>query len=183
VYAKHLEEFQFLWGQRQTAIRSPDHKISDLARLEERLAAHLDGLLLPAETAIPVLETCLEESEPPGVFAAAYVLLRLRIQAAADRVVIAFLKAGGEKIDAFGQALCHGPIDLVEGKLRGAAASAPAPAAAVALEALTFHRRPDCGIDRLVEFLQNENPQVRRTAWRVMALMSPTEMRNPFGVR
>jgi uncharacterized protein (TIGR02270 family) len=170
VYAKHLEEFQFLWAQRQAALRSPDYTVRDVARLEERIAAHLDGLLLAGEPAVPVLEARLAEDDPQAVFAAAYVLLGLRIQTAADRVVIALLKAEAERIEAFGQAICHGPIDLIEKPLREAVASAPTPVAVVALEALTFHHRPDPGIDRLVEFLQDENPQVRRTAWHIAAL-------------
>jgi HEAT repeat protein len=147
----------------------------DVAQWDERIAAHLDGLLLAGEAAVPLLEESLNADDPQAVFAAAYVLLRLNTQSAADRVAEALLKAEGEKIEGLAQALCHGPIHLVEGKLRGAAASAPAPAAVAALLALTFHRRPDAGVDRLVEFLQNENPQIRRAAWRIMALMSPNE--------
>lgn len=183
VYVKHLEEFQFLWGQRQGALRSPDFTMRDVAQWDERIAAHLDGLLLAGEVAVPVLEDRLSGDDPQAVFAAAYVLLRLKTQSAADRVGKSLLKAEGEKIDGLAQALCHGPIDLIEDRLRGAAGAAPAPVAVAALEALTFHRRPDPGIDRLVEFLQNEDPQVRRTAWRVMALMSSSEMRKPSGVR
>ena len=124
VYAKHLEEFQFLWGQRQAALRSPDFTLRDVGLLERRLAAHRDGLLLAGEAAIPVLEAGLTGDDPTAVFAAAYVLLALRTQAAAERVMGAFLQAGAEKLEAFRQALCHGPIDLIERPLREAAASA-----------------------------------------------------------
>jgi uncharacterized protein (TIGR02270 family) len=178
VYAKHLEEFQFLWGQRQAALRSPDHAMRDVAQLEARLASHLDGLLLDGEAAIPALEAALAGDDPKAASAAAYVLLALRIQTAADRVTEAFLQADAEKLDALRQSLFHAPIDLIEKPLRDAAASAPAPAAVAALEALAFHGRPDPGMDRLVEFLQDENPRVRRAAWRVMAILNSPGVRS-----
>jgi uncharacterized protein (TIGR02270 family) len=171
VYARHLEEFAFLWGQRQAALRSPDHTLSDVARLEQRLAAHRDGLLLAGEAAIPALEAVMASDDPQAVSAAAYILLSLKIPKAAERVAEAILQAEAEKLEALRQSLCHGPIDLIEKPLREAAASAPAPAAVTALEALAFHRRPDRAVDRLVEFLRDENPQVRRAAWHVMAIL------------
>ena len=172
VYAKHLEEFAFLWGQGQAALRSPDYTLSDVAALEERLAAHRDGLLLAGEAAIPALEAVMAGDDPQAASAAAYVLLSLRIPKAAERVVQALLQAEGEKLEALRQPLCHGPIDLIERPLRDAAASAPAPAAVTALEALAFHRRPDLAVDRMVAYLQDKNPQVRRTAWHVMAVLN-----------
>jgi len=170
VCLKHLEDLQFLWGQRQAALRSPQYTVRDVAQLDERIAAHLDGLLLADDAAIPVLEAGLTGDDPLAVFASAYVLLGLQDRTAAERVVEALRDAEAEKLDAFRQALCHGPIELIESALHDAAASAPPPQAVAALEALAFHRRPDPGIDRLVEFLQDESPQIRCIAWRIMAL-------------
>jgi hypothetical protein len=113
--------------------------------LEERIAAHLDGLLLAGEAAIPTLEAGLADEDPQNVFAAAYVLLALRIPTAAQRVAEAFLHVEAEGLEALSQSLCHGPIDLIEQPLRRAAASAPAPVAVAALEALAFHGRPAPG--------------------------------------
>jgi len=178
VYAKHLEEFAFLWGQRQAALRSPDYMLSDVARLEERLAAHRDGLLLAGEAAIPALEAVMAGEDPQAVSAAAYILLSLKIPKAAERVVEALLRAEAEKLEALRQPLCHGPIDLIEKPLRDAAESAPAPAAVTALEALAFHHRPDPAVDRLVEYVQDKNPQVRRTAWHIMATLNSAGSRD-----
>jgi uncharacterized protein (TIGR02270 family) len=172
VYAKHIEEFAFLWGQRQAALRSPDYMLSDVARLDERLGAHLEGLLLAGEAAIPALDAVMAGDDPQTVAAAAYILLSLKTPKAAERVMETFPKAEGEKLEALRLALCHGPVELVEKSLRDAAGSAPAPVAVAALEALAFHGRPDTAMDRLVEFLRDENPQVRRTAWRVMAILN-----------
>ncbi len=171
VYVRHLEEFQFLWERRRTALRSPERTSRDVAELEERITAHLDGLRLADDAAIPVLEAGLIGDDPSGVFTSAYVLLSLRDHTAAERVMEAFQSAEAEKLDGFREALCQGPIEMIEPALRDAVASAPAPYAAAALEALAFHHRPDPGMDRLVEFLQHESPRVRCIAWRIMALM------------
>jgi uncharacterized protein (TIGR02270 family) len=173
VYAKHLEEFAFLWGQRRAAVRSPDFTPRDVARLEERVAAQFDALFLPGEAAIDPLAAILAGGDPAAVSAAGYVLLALKSRAAADRVMKAFRQAEAEQLDALRDSLCHGPIELVETDLRAIAVSGPAPQAAVALEALAFHHRPTAGIDRLVELLQHESPQVRCVAWRIMALLEP----------
>jgi HEAT repeat protein len=171
VFAKHFEEFQFLWEQRRAALRSPDCTVRDVTRLDERLAAHLDGLLLGGEAAIPLLEGGLADDDPSAVFAAAYVLLGLRIQVAADCVAEVFLTGEAKKSEPLGQALCHGPIDLIERVVCDAAASLPASVAAIALEALVFHECPSPAIDRLVEFLEDPNPNVRRCGWRTTAML------------
>jgi uncharacterized protein (TIGR02270 family) len=171
VCVRHLEEFRFLWEQRRTALSSPDLTLRDVGRLEERMKAHLEGLLLTGVAAVPVLEAGLAGDDPSGVFASAYVLLSLRDHAAAERVTEAFRGAEADKLDGFREALCQGSLEMIEPALRDAVASAPATHAAAALEALAFHHRPDPGIDRLVEFLQHESPHIRCIAWRIMALM------------
>jgi len=179
VYVRHLEEFRFLWEQRRAALRSPDLTLRDVGRLDERMAAHLEGLLLTGVAAVPVLEAGLSGDDPSGVFASAYVLLSLRDPTAAERVMEAFQSAEAEKLDGFREALCQGPIEMIEPALRDAAASAPAPHAAAALEALAFHHRPDPGMDRLVELLQHESPRIRCIAWRIMALMGTAHANHP----
>jgi len=174
VCAQHLEEFQFLWTQHAAALRSPDYTLRDVAQLEARIAAHLDALLLAGEAATAALEAALAGDDPQAACAAAQVLLCLRSRAAADRVAGALRKADAEKLEALRPALCHAPIDLIADVLRETAASGPAPLAVTALEALAFHRLVDPAIDRLVEFLQDEDPLVRRTAWRIMAMSNST---------
>ena len=41
----HLEEFQLHWRRWQASLRSPDETLRDVATLEERVAAHRQGLL------------------------------------------------------------------------------------------------------------------------------------------
>jgi len=46
---QHAEDAALLWLQRQGAIHAPHFRLRHLARLDERLAAHLDGLCVAAE--------------------------------------------------------------------------------------------------------------------------------------
>ena len=170
VYSQHLEEFAFLWQQRQKALRSPDYYLPDVASLEKRIEAHLDGLLLPGEAAVTVLERYLQGDDPTAMFAAAYVMLRLESQEAAKQVLETFLKAVAENVDSLREALCHAPIRLLEEGIHDAASSAEPLVAAAATEVLLSHRRPEGVVDRLNEFLQHAEPAVRRAGWRIVAL-------------
>ena len=44
VVAQHAEEAAFLWIMRNEAVRAPHYTLKDLAKLDERVEAHLDGL-------------------------------------------------------------------------------------------------------------------------------------------
>jgi uncharacterized protein (TIGR02270 family) len=79
IYEEHLEEAAFLWSQWERALDSPRYTLPELASgVEERLLAHLDGLVLGGQ---PVAEKMLipplidESAEPDVVKAAAFALL------------------------------------------------------------------------------------------------------------
>src|SRR5690242_4412825 len=44
VVGRHADEASFLWLLRDGAVRAPHYTLRDLARLDERVEAHLDGL-------------------------------------------------------------------------------------------------------------------------------------------
>src|SRR2546426_7951091 len=75
ILEEHLEELAFLWSQRQAAVRDPAYTIRELTHLEERITAHLHGVLTIGEVALPLLEDTLSAEDPHIVFAAAYALL------------------------------------------------------------------------------------------------------------
>lgn len=49
ILTQHAEDAALLWLQRQGAIHAPHFRLRHLARLDERLGAHLDGLCVAAE--------------------------------------------------------------------------------------------------------------------------------------
>jgi hypothetical protein len=149
ILEEHFEELQFLWGQRQAAFESPAYTLRDLLELEERIEAHVQGLLGGGEQMITFVERSLSEDESLLVFAASYMLLRLNSQTAAQQVMNAFLQAEAGQLDGIRQAMCHGPITMIRDPLREAFAAAPTPIATVAAETLAFHRQLDPEAERL----------------------------------
>lgn len=72
VIDQHAEEAAFLWKQRDHATSAPQYALKDLARLDERVEAHLDGLLV---NGLPGWQTALDQlAEGPGEIFAASVL-------------------------------------------------------------------------------------------------------------
>jgi hypothetical protein len=44
IVSQHAEEAAFLWLLRSKAIRAPHYALNDLAKLDDRVEAHVDGL-------------------------------------------------------------------------------------------------------------------------------------------
>ena len=172
----HLEEFQFLCGQFQHALRSPDYRRRDLEPLTSRIAAHLDGIVVAGEAAVPLLEAGLAADEPQATFAAAYLLLRMNAKAG-QRVLDAFLQAKSGQLEGIRRALCQNSLGTMVDQLRQAVASSPATIAVAAAEVLAFHRKLGPLAKRLDDFLKDDNPEVRRCAWRVTALLGTVAAR------
>ncbi|HYH94982.1 TIGR02270 family protein [Hyalangium sp.] len=105
IYEQHLEEAAFLWGRWEQALVAPDHVLDEVAPMEERLHAHVDGLVLGGEPAAKrFLLPALESDDLEIVRAAAFTLLvdgtsgsahavLERIRAADDAALAAFQRA------------------------------------------------------------------------------------------
>src|SRR5207249_2107615 len=108
ILEKHVEELAFLWEQRQAAVRDPRYTIRELTHLEERIAAHLQGVLAVGEVALPLLEDTLAGEDPAMVFAAALALLHAKNETATARVRDSFGHAQGPVLAALRAALYAG---------------------------------------------------------------------------
>ncbi|WP_426753613.1 TIGR02270 family protein [Myxococcus sp. Y35] len=87
VYEEHLSEAAFLQSQWERALRGPRFNLEATAQLEERLLAHLDGLVVGGD---PVAETllrpALEGGEPGEVFCSAFASIAESPPAALEAV-------------------------------------------------------------------------------------------------
>ena len=72
---QHAEEASFLWILRDAAVRAPHYDLKDLAHLDDRLDAHLDGLRIAGEAGWAACDEQLQFQEPGEVFAAAVLAL------------------------------------------------------------------------------------------------------------
>lgn len=107
IYEEFLDEAAFLWGQRARWLRSPLRSLEDVTELEERLLAHLDGLVVGGEPAaqallLPAVE---EPDEPERLSAAAFALLASPAPAVLEGLLERWASAPEELQPAYQRAL------------------------------------------------------------------------------
>jgi len=90
IVSQHAEEAAFLWLLRSNAIRQPHYALKDLAKLDGRVEAHLDGLRVAGEPGWELCKAALGNEEAGEVFAASVMAvesgIESRIQAVLDVV-------------------------------------------------------------------------------------------------
>ena len=166
---RHYEELQFLWEQRESALRSPRYTMREFAALEQRIEAHVQGLLVAGVDLIQLVEEGLASDDPARAFAAAYSLLRLENETATLAVIQAFSAAQGKQMHGLRQALSHAQLEQILPSLPFLFFSSAPSTVAAAADVLVSHSAlppPGLTIDQL---LQDEDPGVRQTGWRVVA--------------
>ncbi len=72
---QHAEEAAFCWLLREAAIHAPNYDLAELAELDERVDAHLDGLQIAGDEGWRVCCEQLSYEEPGEVFTAAMLAL------------------------------------------------------------------------------------------------------------
>ena len=71
VIEQHAEEAAFLWLLRDAAVYAPHYSLGDLAHLDDRVEAQIDGLRIAGEAGWEICREALGREEPGEVFAAA----------------------------------------------------------------------------------------------------------------
>ena len=172
IHEQHLEELAFLWGQRRVAMWSVDYPLFRFLELEERIAAHLDGLVVAGESAGAMLEAALEGGDGLAASGAALTLIHLRGAAGAEQVFVALEKAEGERVGGLSDALCFGPAGVPHSALERLVAGPSGEIAAAAAEVLAFRAPGELRRGQPLEpLMRHESADVRRAAWRVAGLV------------
>ena len=111
IYEEHLSEAAWLWGEWEQSLDSPLYSIADVAiGPEERLLAHLDGLVLGgAPVAQKLLLPALASEDLGEVAAAAWALAQAEDADHQDAVVEALAAAPPPVQAAIGRALWLSP--------------------------------------------------------------------------
>lgn len=90
IVSQHAEEAAFLWLLRSNATHSPHYSLKDLAKLDGRVEAHLDGLREAGEPGWELCKAALGNEENGEIFAASVMAFESgtesRIQAVLDVV-------------------------------------------------------------------------------------------------
>jgi len=165
---QHVEEIDFLWNQRQNAWSSSRLRAEDVVTLDERIEAHLQGLLVAGDLLLPIAMPYFTGGEPGAVFAIVYALLRSRSGPAAELIATALEQASGPALLGFADALRVGPLALIEERLIALVRSGPPAAALVAAEGLAYQGKLTLDEPRLKQLCGDAEPAVRLGAWRVL---------------
>lgn len=76
IYARYVDEAAFLWLLRSVAVEQPHYFAADIAELEQRIQAQLDGLMTSLELGWEACEAMLGLGEPGEVFTATVTAMR-----------------------------------------------------------------------------------------------------------
>ena len=171
ILEEHVEELAFLWGQRRSALRSPRYTVRAFAHLEDRIAAHLQGVLAVGGEALPLLEATLREGDSQTAFAAGYALLHHGDMTAIGRVLDAFRHAEGPPLGGLRDALCNGPAGSLLPQIQALAQSDPLARAVAAADVFAFHADFPVAEQRVRRFLHDEDPAVRAGGWRLVSYL------------
>ena len=111
IYEEHLNEAAWLWGNWEQALDSAVYALGDVAvGPEERLLAHLDGLVLGGQAvAHKLLLPALAGDDLGGIAAAAWVLVQAEDADHQDTVIGALASAEPPAQAAIGRALYLAP--------------------------------------------------------------------------
>ena len=74
IVEQHAEEAAFLWILRDAAVQAPHYSLKDLADIDERVEAHIDGLRVAGDAGWSICADALAQEEPWEVFAAAILV-------------------------------------------------------------------------------------------------------------
>ena len=166
----HYEELQFLWARRQSLLRSPTITIRAFSALDDRLEGHVQGLLVAGDRLIDLVDEGLSADESAMAFAAAYSLLRLGTEGARSKVLDAFTSATATRAEGFRQALCQAPVKEILPALQALFFSPSVDSTAAAAEVLAFHGTLPPQLGPIQQLLQDRNPVIRRSGWRVVGM-------------
>ena len=163
IVSQHAEEAAFLWLLRRAAVSAPHYSVKDLAELDDRVEAHVDGLRVSGDEGWPFCEAGLDFEESGEVFAAGVIALE-GDDAARIRKVYETVEAAPETVDGLVSAMGWTPRDKLQGKVAGLLGSEAALWRRVGISACAVHR-VDCQ-DYLTRAVEDPDPALRARALR-----------------
>lgn len=155
------EESSFLYLQRYNAIHAPNYSPQQFADLDERLAAHIDGLRVAGDEGWRLAEVALENEGPEDFFPAAV----LAIEAFDDRfdMLVERAREIPEAIPGIVSALGWVSAQYLTGRVKTMLEDASPRKQMLGLAACSMHRKD---LPNLAQFLTAQAPSVRARALR-----------------
>lgn len=89
IVEQHAEEAAFNWLLRDSAVSDPHYKLADLAHLDDRMEANIDGLRIAADAGWDICAEAMVIEEPGEVFAAGVLAFESQIPKRMDGLLAA----------------------------------------------------------------------------------------------
>ncbi|MDQ7014962.1 MAG: TIGR02270 family protein [Gammaproteobacteria bacterium] len=174
IISQHAEEAAFLWLLRDAAVHAPHYDLKDLAKLDGRIEAHLDGLRIAGEAGWLACEENLSFEEPGEVFAAAVMALEGNRMEWLQRVS-ALIEKVPETKRAFVSALDWVEGRFLQGKVKGLLDSNSAFWLCIGIAACVHHRVNPGAV--LLSSLQSDDPVLRACCFRAVGQLGLKDQR------
>ncbi|MEE9338311.1 MAG: TIGR02270 family protein [Methylococcaceae bacterium] len=136
---QHAEEASFLWLLRNNAVNAPHYDLDDLAKLDGRVEAHLDGLRVAGDYGWQVCHQHLQIKESGEVFTAAVLALEGRSVEQINQVY-KIVEQVPETINGLISAFGWVEKESLQGKVNGLLVSSNALWREVGISACLIHR-------------------------------------------
>jgi hypothetical protein len=91
----HGEDAAFLWLTRDNAVQAPHHSLKDLAKLDDRVEAHLDGLRVSGDDGWHLAQEQLKHRGPGEYFVAMMLALESDERSGLHRLSTTPVKSAG----------------------------------------------------------------------------------------
>ncbi|MCI5166898.1 MAG: TIGR02270 family protein, partial [Candidatus Electrothrix sp. GM3_4] len=172
ILTQHAEEAAFLWLLRDAAVTQPHYDLDDLAELDNRIEAHLDGLRIAGNAGWEICKEALSYEEPGEVFAAAV----LAFSSNDEEHIQTVLEAGShdpELARAIISALAWLTWEQAEKPLQTLAASENPQHRFIALSAYAAHRKDPGPL--LTQSLADPDPLLKARALKAAGELGRTD--------
>lgn len=173
VITQHAENASFLWMQRDRAVYAPHYKLKDLADLDERVEANIDGLCIAGRVGWRICEQALDNNGPGDVFAAGVLAFESRDQERIKKILDIGTSAP-ELERALISALGWIPLNQIEDTIKDLLQSVNAQIRRVGIGACAVHRK-DPG-SPLIQAILDQNSRLRNRALKAAGELGRTDL-------
>ena len=172
ILRQHFSEYSELLPIYRSLFADDECTEDDLRAWQQRLTAHVDGLLVEPQATEALVEEAFDSGQ--GIAAATDIALRLN-SAAGTAKAFQFLEScqDPEQTVEVTVSLCEGNADLAS--CADAAGNANEAAAAAAMEVLARRGSRPAAVESLKRLFHSQSASVRQTAWRIAGDLSLSE--------
>ncbi len=173
ITSQYADGAAMLWLLRNAAVIGSHYSLIDLARLEERLESHLDGLRIAGEEGWRICVEQLATNEPGEVFAAAVLAYESGDRERIEQVLKVGTAEPGLKAASV-SALGWLPAERAENYARGLVAAESAALRHIAMAAFAIHRRNPGDVLRAA--LRDQDPGLKARALKTVGELGRADL-------